>query len=220
MIRGIESRGANAATAVCDCCGEEQTERCGYSKKSGGAYQPNEAQVLNKVQAHGWTFIKNKLRCPACEAARKAEHHTKPEESPMPTKTEDDPISAPGVPALRQPTGKQKREIISMLELAWDDARSRFKAGESDKTVAEAIGGGVMWGWVKQIREDMFGHDTRNEEAEKLATDLIALRVEMDEKTHAVRKTISEARSELSSLTESYKSAIAGLQRKLEAVLK
>lgn len=220
MIRGIESRGANAATAVCDCCGEEQTERCGYSKKSGGAYQPNEAQVLNKVQAQGWTFIKNKLRCPACEAARKAEHHTQPEESPMPTTTEQDPISAPTVPALRQPTPKQKREIISMLELAYDDDRKRFKPGDSDKSIAEAIGGGVLWGWVAQVREELFGPDTRNDQAEKLSIELAAMRLDMDEKVQAIRKTIADARADLSALTESYKPAIAAMQRKLDAVLK
>ena len=58
------------------------------------------------------------------------------------------------------------------IQKFYDDAAKRFKDGESDKTVADAIGGGVLFGWVARIREELFGPDTRNQEVEALRKDL------------------------------------------------
>ena len=97
-------------------------------------------------------------------------------------------------PALREPTPKQKREIIGLLEVVYDDAAKRFKDGESDKTVADAIGGGVLFGWVARIREELFGPDTRNQEVEalraalgKMADDIQAHQAELRDAREAVK---------------------------------
>lgn len=80
------------------------------------------------------------------------------------------------ITALRQPTPKQKREIIGILEDVYDDDQKRYRGHETDKTVAETIGGGVMPGWVAEIREDMFGPDGGNDEMQDLLTEMQAWR--------------------------------------------
>lgn len=69
---------------------------------------------------------------------------------------------------VRQPTREQKREIIDFLKEVYDTKTERYKGGESDVTVAEAVGEGCMFGWVATIREELFGPDGRNEELEDL----------------------------------------------------
>lgn len=221
MIEAILANKLNLAKVTCDICGESHEETADY-RRTGGRNVVNEGQVIRRLTGKGWTIVKKKLRCPSCEAARKAAtHKPQPENDQMITKIEQDPISAPtAATGLRQPTPKQKREIISMLELAWDDTRSRFKAGENDKTVAEAIGEDVLWGWVKQIREELFGHDTRNEEAEKLAAELKILRSDVDTRTMDMRIAIAKMRDDLDKVTGGYVKRIEAMQRKLDAVLK
>lgn len=174
MIESIKGRGANHANAICDDCGKSEKVACGYIKTTPQQSVPNKGQVLRKVEAMGWAEVKGKLRCAKCEAARKEEKMT------ADTKTNPD---------LRQPTPKQKREIIGMLELVYDDDAKRFKAGESDRTVAEAVGDGVLWGWVAQIREELFGPDTRNKELDEVRkglTDLVEA-IERERKDSADR---------------------------------
>ena len=96
-------------------------------------------------------------------------------------------MSASNITKLRQPSPKQKREIIGILEDVYDDDNKRYRGHETDKTVAETIGGGVMPGWVAEIREDMFGPDGSNDEME-------ALLIEMREWKKARSKEISNAR--------------------------
>jgi hypothetical protein len=144
----------------------------------------NEGQAIRKIEAQGWAFVRNKLRCPDCEAKRREKIETK-KENPM-----DKPAAT--VTALRQPTPKQKREIIGILEDVYDDDRKRYKGEETDKTVAETIGSGVMPGWVAEIREEMFGPDGSNDEME-------ALLVEMRAWRDARAKDVSNARIHLES---------------------
>ena len=75
---------------------------------------------------------------------------------------------------LRRPTPAQKRQIIGLLEEVYDDKLLRYAGGETDKTVAEAIGGNVMPGWVAEIREELFGPDGANE-------DIAILQASLDE---------------------------------------
>lgn len=72
----------------------------------------------------------------------------------------------------REPTRDQKREIMDLLNGVYDRTAGRYSGGETDKTVAEAIGGGVLPGWVAEIREDWFGPDGGNDE-------IVALRAEL-----------------------------------------
>ena len=69
------------------------------------------------------------------------------------------------VEEIRQPTREQKREIIGMLDTVYDTEKGHYKGTNSDQSVAEEIGNGVMWGWVKEIRVDMYGDGDENEAA-------------------------------------------------------
>ena len=128
----------------------------------------NEGAAHKKLAQLGWDVRRGTV-CPDCVARKKAP--AAPETTPEPTK-DTEAMEAVKEPALREPTPKQKREIIGLLEVVYDDAAKRFKDGESDKTVADAIGGGVLFGWVARIREELFGPDTRNQEVEALRKDL------------------------------------------------
>ena len=157
-------RGQEQALCTCDECAAEDVVNAPHGKtakfnKSGKPVLDfiNEGQITKKLQSQGWAVVKNRLRCPKCEAKRKAEQ-PKPKEAVM----------AENVTQLRQPTPKQKREIIGLLETAYDDEAKRYRGTDTDLTIAEAIGGGVMFGWVAAIREDLFGPEGGNEEMETL----------------------------------------------------
>lgn len=64
----------------------------------------------------------------------------------------------------RKPTREQRRAIADLLNEVYDTEAGRYKGAETDQTVATAIGPEILWGWVTQIREDMYGPDG-NEEA-------------------------------------------------------
>lgn len=199
MIEAINGKGTSRAKIICDECGRDDTVTCDYERRPGGEWLPNEGQIIRKIEG-SWSLVKGKLRCPACEAKRKAHH---PKELDMTTieKKPDD--------ALRQPSPRQKREIIGMLELVYDDERKRFKDGESDKTVADAVGGGVLWGWVSAVREELFGPDTRNQEIEDFRTELRRLdgmigtfKGDAAKAVTAMEAKAAELRSKLGALVE------------------
>lgn len=155
-----------AAKAICDFCDHTEIVRADYERTAHGEFRVDEGQVLKKLTHNGWSYIKKKLRCPACEAMRKP-HQPKPAaEEPMP-----EPTIASSNDDLRHPSREQKRQIVSLLTEVYDTAAGRYIAGETDKTVADTIGNGVMFGWVAQIREDLFGPDGGNEELEALEAD-------------------------------------------------
>ena len=82
-------------------------------------------------------------------------------------------ITKPAAEGLRRPTPAQKRHIIGLLEDSYDDDAKRYRnPRDTDKTLAEVIGGGCLWGWVAEIREELFGPDTRNAEIEALRADI------------------------------------------------
>lgn len=179
-------RGIRCVEVVCDTCDRFEIV--------------SDGQVNQKVQKLGWTFIKGKHYCAACEAKRKVSNHQK--ELEMATKA-----VAPIAEGVRQPTPKQKREIIGVLEVVYDDDAKRYKDGESDKTVAEAIGDGVLWGWVAQVREELFGPDTRNQEIEEIRKSVTRLEGEIGLVKGEAKKAIDNLESKL-----------AGIRRKLEKV--
>lgn len=189
------------AIAECDDCGHREYVTVDYERTSAGNWQPNEGQAIHKLTKHGWGHVKGRLRCMACELKRKA---------PSPDKGK--PSVTDNVTELRQPTREQKRQIIEMLGAVYDTDAGRFKDCESDLTVADAIGGGCMFGWVAQIREDLFGPDGRNEESETLLADIRQWRETADAlsvQVHAALKKFDEARDKVSAL-----------EKRLEAVLK
>lgn len=195
MIEEIRGKGVNRAKVICDECGRDEVVTCGYIRTNPSESKPNVGQVVKKIEGMKWAVVKGKHHCPACESKRKAKMAVKQQEKPA---------------EVRAPTPKQKREIIGILELVYDDERKRYKDGESDKTVADAIGGGVLWGWVAQIREDLFGPDTRNQEIEAIRESIKAL----DMQITSLAVEITGMRDALGALQE----AADGIKGKLDKV--
>ncbi len=182
-----QGNGVARAKIVCDDCSREEVVACDYDRpnKSQPA-KPNEAQARRKVTSHGWTYIKGTLRCPKCEAKRKA----------MAEKPEPQDNGAAEQPP-REPTRKQRREIIDMLAECYDTEAERYDGGDTDETVASVLG--VMPGWVAQLREEFFGPDGGNDDIEELAQELAEFQKKLGQmlkdQTAAlgeIRKAISE----------------------------
>lgn len=200
MIEAIQGKGVNRARAICDLCGRDETVACGYIRTTPQSSEPNKGQIIKKLAAQGWVEVKGRLYCPTCEAKRKIENHHQ-KECDMAVETKD---------KLREPTPKQKREIIGMLEIVYDDERKRFRDGESDKTVAEAIGGGVLWGWVAAVREELFGPDTRNQEIEAIRESIKGV----DERIEAISAEVTRLKRAMDDLQQT----AAGIKGKLDKV--
>ena len=169
---GIESiphkSGAGRAKIVCDDCGRDEVIPCAYVGNSNAASdnsRPKVSQARAKAMAMNWSYVKNKLRCPACEAKRKTKNlkDTKP-------MTEKKTNVAP----IRKPTGKQERLIILALEDAYDDEAKRYRGDATDRSVAESLSDGIMPGWVADTRERLFG-PAGNEEADNLREAITSL---------------------------------------------
>jgi len=183
MIEAIKENGQDKARVTCDDCKTElilsaqhgDTTRATRGSKRPRAEIKNEGHVIKKIKNNRWALIKGKHLCEKCVEAR---HHK--EESEMTNVTE-----------IRKPTPKQRREIIAMLEIAYDDEAKRYKGSDTDKSIAEAIGGGVMSGWVAETREELFGPDGSNAEIEEVQQQLAeALQAYAD-----LKKDMTSARS-------------------------
>jgi hypothetical protein len=186
-------RGQEQARCTCDECGADlivaaaHGTRGDFARKMGAgrngfAQVPlrNEGQVITKLQSAGWSYVKRVLRCPACEANRKAK-----DEPEMATQ----PAPQPTVTAIRQPTQKQIRLIILALEDAYDDTAKRYKATNTDKTVALDLGDGIMPAWVAEQREKLFG-PAGNEEADIIRAEIEKIRKEFSDKLDALAKRL------------------------------
>lgn len=98
----------------------------------------------------------------------------------------------------------ERRIVFGELDAAYQDAEHGYKAGHTDKSVAEALGVPVVW--VRQLREEMFGPA----EGDKTTKKIIELRDRLDAHdakiiaaAESVAKLMTEAQSirlELNSL--------------------
>ena len=102
----------------------------------------------------------------------------------------------------REPTREQRRQILSLLEVSYDVEAGRYKGADTDKTLAETIGGGVMPGWVAHLREEFYGPAGGSEELDRLAEEVAALHAAAQAATdrlaalcEAVRTAEAEARA-------------------------
>ena len=172
-------RNQELAEATCDECGATATVPASHAHHKGFARGGapvialnNPEQSLSKLRRQGWALVKNRLYCPDCEAARRL-RETPTEKETMAAKIEN-------VTQLRQPTIEQRRQIVEMLVITYDGAAQRYKGTDTDKTISDALGNGVMPGWVAEIREQNFGPAGGNEEID-------AIRAALDEmqKRHA-----------------------------------
>lgn len=176
-----QHRGVSRARVICDTCERDEVVACAYVRGvTQHATSPNESQARSKVIALGWSFVKGKLRCPACEAKRKASHASK--EKVMATEKTN-------VAQIRQPTPEQEVDIIVTLSSVYDRKAKRYQGKETDKTVAETVGGGVMPGWVATIREEKFG-PAGNEELETIKAEIELARTEFTQKLDALSRRV------------------------------
>lgn len=187
MIRAVSAKGAHRAQVICDFCLREEPFTCDYIRQSGNIWAPNKGQVRKKITARGWSDIKGKQRCPACEAKRRANQQNQGEEMGK----------SLNVTPLREPTGAQELEIIQSLLLVYDKEAKRYRSAETDQTVADLVGGGVMPGWVARIRERMFGPDGGNEEMEAALSAIVSMIKNLEETQKAVESLADECRAKI-----------------------
>ena len=199
------------AEVKCDCCGHTDKIRADYERVSADRFEVNEGQVLMKITRKGWSNIKGTLRCPECENKRREEAKPKKEI------TMKNVVNMPITEEPRQPSREQKRQIITLLTDVYDITSNRYTGGETDKTVAEAIGGGVMLGWVAQIREDLFGPDGGNEDIARLEADVKAHADAIAALTRDIQtcsKFVEDGQSALANI----RAAHSDLQRRVDAL--
>jgi rubredoxin len=178
MIEGIKyTQGQSRAKIICDDCNRDECVPCAYVTKQigGGPARPNESQARAKALTMGWTYIKNKLRCPSCEAKRKV----------VPMKPVKAETQTP------EPTKRQRIDIFTMLAECYDIDAGKYRQGDTDDTLAEVLG--VRPGWVMLIREAEFGPDGGNEDMESLSLSFDKSRAafrELLEKSEALEKEL------------------------------
>lgn len=192
MIEAISGKGVGRARVTCDICARSDTVACGYERINSreGGWVPNEGQVIRKLEGQKWAFVKGKLHCPACEAKRKA-HDPKPKQE---AKVIEMKTRQEAAADIREPTARMTAQIVGLLEDAYDDKAKRYRSPtDSDKTIAEVIGGGCMWGWVAAIREKEFGPDTRNAEVDAIRADFRKLDGRISAAIGEIRQVETEA---------------------------
>lgn len=193
MIEAIPGKGQPRARVACDICGHSDVVACDYDRIAGGAWAPNKGQIIKKMVGRKWASVKGRLHCPACDARRRA--------GAAGDKIEVKKMQEAAAPEM---SGFQKRVIIRALEDAYDDSAMRYRGTQTDKTVAEDLGGGVRAGWVRQIREELFGPAGGNEEIEAVRAEIVALSRQFEAGLAEHRK--------------SYDGKIAGLTKRLDAI--
>lgn len=197
------------ARGVCDDCGRDEVVTCDYERTGrAGQFVVNEAQAIRKL--HGWALVKGKLRCPKCEAKRKIGNMKEKKEKALMAETTN-------VAPLRQPTKEQKRQIVSLLDETYDTESERYRGGETDKTIAETIGGGCMPGWVAELREEMFGPDGGNDDIEQLLAELAEWRAGIEKQAAELHDRHVQFSADLRKLTETREKAREYLRR-IEAI--
>lgn len=150
-IRG--HHGQPRVNCICADCGRSEVV-CADHKRGAGVL----GQAIPKLQKLGWSFVSKTLRCPSCEAARKV--------NKVKSKTQQ----VADKPARREATPSQRREIIGMIEAAYDVERGRYGGADTDDSIAAELG--VMPGWVAEIRESFFGPDGRNADMDELTKEI------------------------------------------------
>lgn len=162
-------------------------------KKQTEAHVQTSRPVVQKMRTHGWIISKSKVVCKCCLQDRNEEKMKKASVKPPVTKVDPD----------RKSTPAQRRDIRKWLDEVYDVENVRYKERYSDYAVADLCDG-VLWGWVKQIREEDYGENAGNEEvsifaeeAKKLKKDIATAIVDSDLAIKAFRMAYDEALSKL-----------------------
>ncbi len=214
FVADRDDRGNATARCNCDECPEQIVVKTNYITRVGDRrpIEINKTKALMRLQDVGWTYVKNVLRCPKCEANRKEKTVSK--EPTIVT------VTPPAAPPLRQPTREQKRLIVAALDDAYDMTNLRYKGLETDKGIAEMLGDGTMPGWVAAVREDMFGPDG-NEEMSDLAGEVKDWMNKVDMELAAIKTAmlaIEQSRAEVKKYQDRLFKIAAAIGPKAERV--
>lgn len=204
MIKGPPKLFNQAPYAIvaCDTCREEHQVNCSYVRERG-CNIPNSSQVNKKLSQKGWKMTKRHHYCPSCLAQSK-------EQVDMPKDTP--PIEQP-----KQPTRRQKRDIMAALEGAYDTENQRYVSGESDQTVADVCE--VVPGWVAEIREEFFGSDGANDEIIKFEEICKAANKELADMQNQI-KQLETFTADLKSKSTHMSTDIKAMTKMLDAIKK
>jgi hypothetical protein len=210
--------------AICDNCGFEQRVTFAEHRAGGGGVQKTvrrrESITKQQLSRQKWACSKKSITCPDCAAANKSmkeKQQMKTDVKPAPATPE---TTTTGV---REPTKQQKREILQMLEACYDSKAEMYCGGETDNTVAEAVG--VLPGWVAQLREEFFG-GAGNEDIQRLSERLTQIQTTiadgMKDMT-AIRATVQQLQDAISNATselEKRRSEVAASATDLDKIKK
>lgn len=111
-----------------------------------------------------------------------------------------------------EPSRKQKREIMDLLEEVYDTENERYRSGDTDDSVADVLG--VMPGWVTRLREEFFGPVGESQEMVDLSKELSAMRID----AAAMMERATEMHNDFTELSKRIANAEAKLGRIRNAV--
>lgn len=208
MIEAVKGNGARRARVICDHCGRDDTVPCGYLPQSSGG-GPNVGQVNKKMTSMGWAVRRGVLSCPACAARRRALKEDQTGMNDNAVKKQPGPAS-PSQEPPREPGYRMIGDICDMLDLVYDKVRKGYSnPADSDRTVAEAIGKGCMWGWVARVREAEYGPDRRWAEIDAIRDELKAVLLERDARERALVDSVNERVREIVAAANKENEALA-----------
>lgn len=174
----------------------------------------NTGDVVTKLQKKGWSYTNKGLLCAECSAAKVRAKTPKPQQKETEIVTQ---LLKTDAPAVRQPTREQRRQIVELLNTCYDTKAERYIGTDTDKTVADCIGGGVLFGWVAQVREEFFGPDGGNAEMAELLQSIAYQRTLVE----SVAEKITDIQKQVATYWELHQSVVnelTALERRVVAI--
>ena len=136
-------QGEDMAFCACDACGAEKTIPARHGDSNGFRAYRNSKNGKYNVTLHP------KPQSSRCCARRMVQHQRSPALPEMHHSADrkQQEVAMQTEIAHRQPTPEQEVDIIVALSSAYDRKAKRYAGVETDRSVAEVIGGGCMPGW-------------------------------------------------------------------------
>lgn len=223
--------------AVCTC------SHCGTAVEFACA-KNNYGHARRKLQQHGWSVSRKHIFCEKCvakaktisairdaieEAAQRMSSDAAPDAAyvqpaPLPfpatPSTDEGPaMASPSETPPRQPSREQRREIMQMLQIAYDMERQCYSANDSDDSLAAVLK--VLPAWVAEIREEFFGPSGESGEMRALSDHLGSLSkdaVELADALVRAAQTVTKLQAAVDKQAEAIKNAQARLDAIRQAV--
>lgn len=211
----ILASGRTGTAACCHSCG--QAVEFPVNNDKGKVIH---GDAVRRLRGMGWAIIKGRIVCNGCQMVMRDNPSNDGTKGEIVSTIPETPKPRDGSVKLgelfpkevREPTPQQKRQVFEILSEVYDADGSHYLGGETDKTVAETIGGGVMPGWVSKIREEFFGPNGSNEDIAQLRKELHELLKSAD----ALAQLITSKAAELAGI----RSTVKTLSDRLEGICK